>query len=151
MASGPEGSGVVGKRLNYAEGDAGRSDHPVLIIPRRRECVKKLLFVCTANTCCSPMVQAIFDTLAEDEGRPYRAESAGTEAPEGTTIAENAVAALEEAGIYPGAPQRTVVNAAMVEVAELCLPWIRDSPSRPTCSKRTRRWASPPCQSTRLV
>ena len=111
--------------------------------------MKKVLFVCTANTCRSPLAQAIFDTLAEDEGRPFRAESAGTEALEGTAMAENAVAALEEAGIYPGAPQRTVVNAAMVEVAELCSPWTRDSPSRSTCSKGTRRWACTPCQSTR--
>jgi protein-tyrosine phosphatase len=64
--------------------------------------VKKVLFVCTANTCRSPMAQAIFDTLTEDEGLPFRAESAGTEALEGTAMAENAVAALEEAGIYPG-------------------------------------------------
>ena len=64
--------------------------------------MKKLRFVCTANTCCSPMVQAIFDTLTEDEGLPFWAESAATEALEGTTIAENAVPALEEAGIYPG-------------------------------------------------
>ena len=45
--------------------------------------MKKVLFVCTANTCRSPMVQAIFDTLAEDEGLPFRAESVGTEALEG--------------------------------------------------------------------
>ena len=63
--------------------------------------MKKALFVCTANTCRSQMVQAIFDTLAEDEGLPFRAESAGTEAPEGAVMAKNAVAALEEAGIYP--------------------------------------------------
>ncbi len=74
----------------------------MLVIPRRRERVKKVLFVCTANTCRSQMVQAIFDTLAEDEGFTFRAESAGTEAPEETAMAENAVAALEEAGIYPG-------------------------------------------------
>jgi protein-tyrosine-phosphatase len=64
--------------------------------------VKKVLFVCPANTCRRPMVQAIFHALAEDEGLPFRAESAGTEALEGTAMAENAVAALEEAGIYPG-------------------------------------------------
>ena len=64
--------------------------------------MKKALFVCTANTCRSQMVPAIFDTLAEDEGLPFRAESAATEAPEGTAMAENTVAALEEAGIYPG-------------------------------------------------
>jgi hypothetical protein len=96
------------------------------------------------------MAQAIFDTLAEDESLRFRPESAGTEALEGMVMAEYAVAALEEAGIYPG-PQRTVVNAAMVEVGELCSPWIRDSPSRSTCSKGIRRWASTPCQSTRPV
>jgi protein-tyrosine-phosphatase len=62
----------------------------------------KVLFLCTANTYRSPMAQAIFDTLAEDEGFCFRAEGAATEALEGTAIAENAVAALEEAGIYPG-------------------------------------------------
>jgi protein-tyrosine-phosphatase len=113
--------------------------------------VKKALFVCTANTCLSQMVQAIFDTLAEDEGLPFRTDSAGIEAPEGAVMAENAVAALEEAGDLPGAPQRTVVNAAMVEVAELCSPWIRDRSSRSTCSKGTRRWSSTPCQSRRQV
>jgi protein-tyrosine phosphatase len=75
---------------------------PMLVIPRRRERVKKVLFVCTANTCRSPMAWAIFDTLAEDKGLRFRAESVGTEALEGTAIAENAVAAPEEAGIYPG-------------------------------------------------
>jgi protein-tyrosine-phosphatase len=74
----------------------------MLVIPRRRERVKKVLFVCTANTCRSPMAQAIFDTLAEDEGFRFRAESAGAEALEGTVMAEYAVAAPEEAGIYPG-------------------------------------------------
>jgi protein-tyrosine phosphatase len=74
---------------------------PMLVISRRRERVKKVLFVCTANTCRSPMAQAIFDALAEDEGLPFWAESAGTEAPEEAAMAENAVATLE-AGIYPG-------------------------------------------------
>jgi protein-tyrosine-phosphatase len=64
--------------------------------------VKKVLFVCTANTFCGPMAEAIPDTLAEDEGLRFRAEGAATEALEGTAIAEKAVAALEEAGIYPG-------------------------------------------------
>jgi len=45
----------------------------VLVIPRGRECVKKVLLVCTVNMCRSPMAQAIFDPLAEDEGLPFRA------------------------------------------------------------------------------
>jgi predicted protein tyrosine phosphatase len=68
---------------------------PMLVIPQRRELVKQVLFDCTANTYRSPMAQAIFDTLAEDEGLRFRAESAVTEALERTAIAENAEEELE--------------------------------------------------------
>jgi hypothetical protein len=102
MASGPEGSGAAGYVQSTLKGKQAVRIAPVLVIPRRRKRVKEVLFVCTANTCRSPMVPAIFDTLAEDEGLPFQAESSGTEAPEGTAMAENAEAALEEAGIYPG-------------------------------------------------
>jgi protein-tyrosine phosphatase len=83
--------------------------------------VKKILFVCTANICRSPMAQAIFDALAEDEGLPFRAESAGTAALEGKPMAPNAAAALEEVGIYPGPHSARQVSEAMVEEAELVL------------------------------
>jgi hypothetical protein len=46
---------------------------PMPVIPRRRESAKKVLFVCSANTYRSPMAQAIFDPLAEDEGLHFRA------------------------------------------------------------------------------
>jgi protein-tyrosine phosphatase len=70
--------------------------------------VKTVLFVCTANICRSPMAGAVFDALAEDGALPFRASSAGTAALEGRAMAPNALAALEEAGIYPGphAPDR---------------------------------------------
>jgi protein-tyrosine phosphatase len=83
--------------------------------------VKKVLFVCTANICRSPMAKAIFDALAEDGDLPFRAESAGTAALKGKTIAPNAVAALEEAGIYPGSHRARQVDEAMIEGAELVL------------------------------
>ena len=83
--------------------------------------MKKVLFVCTANICRSPMAQAIFDALAKDGDLPFRAESAGTAALEGRTIAPNAVAALEEAGIYPSPHRARRVSARMVEEAELVL------------------------------
>jgi hypothetical protein len=68
--------------------------------------VKKVLFVCTANTCRSPMAAALFNAPAEDRSLPFRAESAGTAALEGTPMAENTLAALEEVGNYPGPPPR---------------------------------------------
>ena len=83
--------------------------------------MKKVLFACTANFCRSPMAQAIFDALAEDEGLPFRAESAGTAALEGRPIAPNAVAALEEVGIYPRFRGARRVSEAMVGEAEVVL------------------------------
>lgn len=42
--------------------------------------MKKVLFVCTANVCRSPMAAAIFNALAEDRDLPFRAESTGVAA-----------------------------------------------------------------------
>jgi protein-tyrosine phosphatase len=83
--------------------------------------MKNILFVCTANICRSPMAQAIFDVLAEDNDLPFRAESAGIAALDGTPIAPNAVAVLEEVGIYPALHSARRVREAMVEEAELVL------------------------------
>jgi protein-tyrosine phosphatase len=87
----------------------------------KRERVKKVLFVCTANICRSPMAQEIFNALAEDAGLPFRAESAGTAALEGAPMAEKSVAVLEEAGIYPEPHHARQVSEAMVGEAELVL------------------------------
>lgn len=54
------------------------------------------LFVCSGNTCRSPMAAALFNQLYGNENR--RAVSAGLIA-NGTSISENAVLALEERGI----------------------------------------------------
>ena len=94
---------------------------PLLAIPRRRERVKKILFVCTANVCRSPMAQEIFNALAADGRLPIRAESAGTAALEGEPMAPNTVAVLEEAGIYPAPHRARQVSGTMIEEAALVL------------------------------
>src|SRR5215203_6882587 len=85
------------------------------------ERVKKILFVCTANICRSPMAAAMFNALAEDGTLSFQAESAGTAALEGRPMAENSLAALEEAGIYPEPHRAQRVSEAMIEEAELVL------------------------------
>ena len=59
---------------------------------------KTLLFVCTGNTCRSPMAAALYNHLYSDSA--YYAESAGLAA-YGQPISENAAAALMERGVLP--------------------------------------------------
>ena len=75
------------------------------------QCVKKeteqkdifrVCFVCTGNTCRSPMAAAVANALARECGKEtLRAYSAGIAAHEGDPIAENAVCALRECGVAP--------------------------------------------------
>ena len=72
-------------------------------LPRFRVC-----FVCTGNTCRSPMAEAVFNALAKEfPGKiPMEAFSAGLYAKEGDPIAKNAVLALSDAGIVEVHPYR---------------------------------------------
>ena len=58
-------------------------------------CPKLVCFVCTGNTCRSPMAAAVLNALGRGE---YQAVSAGLSAVEGDAISEHAVQALHEAG-----------------------------------------------------
>lgn len=60
------------------------------------EIPKLVCFVCTGNTCRSPMAEAV---LRHFGGGRYMAVSAGLSAVEGESISENAVAALRGSGI----------------------------------------------------
>lgn len=57
---------------------------------------KRVLFVCTGNTCRSPMAAAVLNHLGKGE---FYATSAGLSAFSGDSISEDAVTALENAGI----------------------------------------------------
>lgn len=60
--------------------------------------MKKILFVCTGNTCRSPMAMALFNKMAEDKGLNWQADSAGLAA-YADPINLNAVKALAKIGI----------------------------------------------------
>lgn len=83
--------------------------------------MERVLFICTANICRSPMAETIFNALADDSGLPYRAESAGTAALEGRGIAPNALAALKEVGFYASEHQARQVTREMVAGTRLVL------------------------------
>ena len=61
--------------------------------------MKKVLFVCTGNTCRSPMAEVIFNALAKEKGLDWRAESAGLAAVGDRPASENAIQAVAEIGL----------------------------------------------------
>lgn len=75
-----------------------------------------VLFVCTGNTCRSPMAEALF-RMALPPGSPWRAASAGLAAREGAQASETAIAALREAGGDLRAHRSRPVTAELVQAS----------------------------------
>lgn len=60
---------------------------------------KLIAFVCSGNTCRSPMAERIFNKLAKDRGISVYAESFGVATVDGLPVSENSVKACSEIGI----------------------------------------------------
>ena len=61
--------------------------------------LKYIAFVCTGNTCRSPMAEAIFNKKAEERGLPVRAVSFGLAAVPGLAASEKAIEVCREIGV----------------------------------------------------
>lgn len=81
----------------------------------------RVLFICTANICRSPMAVGIFDALAGDMGLGFRSESAGVAALVREPAAPHAVRALDELGMDIGPHRARQVDEAMIRDADLVL------------------------------
>jgi len=75
-----------------------------------------VLFVCTGNTCRSPMAEVLF-RMALPRGSSWRAASAGLAACEGARASEPAIAALREAGGDLCAHRSRPVTAELVQAS----------------------------------
>ncbi|MBR2312734.1 MAG: low molecular weight protein arginine phosphatase [Clostridia bacterium] len=89
--------------------------------------VRRVLFVCTGNTCRSPMAAALFNHMCSlrqsADKQEMVAASAGLHAPEGAPISSNAAAVLEDAGVerahYAAHRARNVTEDMIVEADEV--------------------------------
>ena len=81
----------------------------------------KLLFVCTGNTCRSPMAQALAEAVAKEKGIEVSCRSAGLFAREGAPMAENARRVLEKLGVAGFTHTAEPLTKEQVEEADLVI------------------------------
>ena len=80
----------------------------------------KILFVCTGNSCRSPMAEGILKHLLKKEGvDSVLVESAGTMAPEGMAPTNNALLAMVERGLDISGHRARTLTKEMVEDSDL--------------------------------
>lgn len=87
--------------------------------------MKRLLFVCTGNTCRSPMAEGLFRLVAARRGIMAEAQSAGVHAVNGMPISGHAADILQDKGAEcPMASQE--LTAELTEWADLILTMTTD-------------------------
>ena len=90
-----------------------------LLLSPLKEAKKRYLFVCTGNTCRSPMAEAVFNRLYGREG--LFAESCGISADGVSPVSEGAVRALEGIGIFGFQHISRPVTEELMEKADLII------------------------------
>jgi protein-tyrosine phosphatase len=85
--------------------------------------MKKILFVCTGNTCRSSMAEALLRQLLEKEGldREYYVVSAGTGAFPGMPASHNAVEAVKALGVDLSQHFSSLIDENTIDSADLIL------------------------------
>jgi protein-tyrosine phosphatase len=82
----------------------------------------RVLFVCSGNTCRSPLAEALFRQLLGESGRTdIEVASAGTGAYDGAPASEGAYLVALEAGLDLSAHRARLLDRSMVDQADLIL------------------------------
>jgi protein-tyrosine-phosphatase len=82
--------------------------------------MKRVLFVCTGNTCRSPMAEGFFRLFADESGLEAEVRSAGISAVDGMQISTNAAVILRDKGATPAVTSREM-SAELAEWSDLIL------------------------------
>lgn len=80
-----------------------------------------ILFVCTGNTCRSPMAAALFNKIAVEKKLDVRIESAGIFAAEGDTASNEAIIAMKKYDIDLLGHHAQNINTELLDKSDLIL------------------------------
>lgn len=85
--------------------------------------MKTILFVCTGNTCRSPMAECMFRSLVEQHGlqEEWRVLSAGTYAVSGAPASEGSLRAMQRRGLSLDAHRSQAVTGVLVNSVDLII------------------------------
>ncbi len=83
--------------------------------------IKSVLFVCSGNTCRSPMAEGLFNYYAKERGMSVSAKSAGLFVFPGSKVSENSVKALAELDIDISGHEPTQLDLDLIGGADLIL------------------------------
>jgi len=81
----------------------------------------KVLFVCTGNSCRSPMAAALFQKMANNQGLDVEVKSCGTATLSGLSASKPAIEVLRREGIDISDHKAVSVNSQLVNWADVIL------------------------------